>query len=161
MLDWIFRILLFLSCGPLWRLGGWGTEGKYPNPVPWPGWRDTVIPILCGLWFGWYTKNVLVGFLTVITTLIIRLGYGPNSILIKTLSLTDVQARTLCGLMYGLIAFLPIAWYTKDWYNYILFSALLCLVNFFMVRFKIADIPTELFIGWTFGLAFLIYIKHP
>lgn len=157
MFAWLVRVFLFLLCGPLWRLGGWGTEGKYPNPVPWTGWRDTVIPILCGLCFGWDTKNWIVGVLSAITALIIRLGYGEKSIFQHTLGLTNIQARALCGLVYGLIAFLPIAIYTKDWYTYLMFSLLLCLVNFFMVRFQIADITTELGIGWTFGLAFLLY----
>lgn len=159
ILQYIIGVVLWLVSGPLWRLGGWGTEGQFPNPMPWTGWRDTIIPILCGLWFGWLSKNWLIGLLSLLFALIIRLGYGPNSIFMKTLGLTDVQARTLCGIMYGLIAFLPIAIQTKDRYTYFMFTLLLGLVNWFVVQFNIQDIATELILGWTFGLAFLIYIK--
>lgn len=159
MLQYIIGAFLWLVSGPLWRLGGWGTEGQYPNPVPWTGWRDTVIPILCGLWFGLFSKNWLIGLLSLVTALIVRLGYGPTSIFMKGLRLTDVQARTLCGLLYGFIAFLPITIYTQDWYTYLGLTLLLGLVNWFVVQFNIKDIATDLSIGWTFGLAFLFYIK--
>lgn len=157
MINWIFRVLLFLSCGPLWRLGGWGPDLINPNPWPWTGWRDTIIPILCGIVFGFNSKNWIIGILSIITALIIRLGYGENSIFQHVLGLTNVQARTLCGLVYGLIAFLPIAYHTKDWYTYFMFTLLLCLVNYFMVRFEINVWVTELGIGWIFGLAFLLF----
>ena len=150
MLAWV----LLLACGPLWRLGGWGKEDG--NPVPWTGWRDTLIPLIFGIYFGYVTFWWL-GAITAGTMLIIRMGYGENSNLQKHLHLSNFQARLVCGPLYVLIGSLPLAIYTWDWAAYIKFAILSAAVNHSLVRRWVKDTTTELTIGWVIGLAPFIF----
>lgn len=146
--------ILLALCGPMWRLGGWGKEDG--NPAPWTGWRDTVIPLIFGIYFGYVTFWWL-GAITAGTMLIIRMGYGENSNLQKDLHLTNLQARLVCGLAYVLIGTLPLAIYTQDWASYVKFALLSAAVNHALVYRWAKDTTTELLIGWIMGLTPFIY----
>jgi hypothetical protein len=116
-----------------------------------------MVPVLYGLYWGFYFKCWWLGALQAVTMLIIRIGYGPNSIFQKKLHLKDLQARALAGFAYVAIGYLPLAIYTGHWWYFLAFSITSTMVNYLVVRFDPGDVITELLCGWWFALGLFIF----
>ncbi len=157
MFQEIIKWILFVISGPLWRMGGWGTEGLYPNPLPWTGWRDMLIPVFFGLYWSLFLGNGLLGITSAITLSIIRVGYGPKSLFQVKLGLNDLCSRTLAGLLYGVIGLLPVVIYTHQGITYLLLIIALTLINFIVVYFNLRDVVADVLIGWVLALALLFF----
>jgi len=98
----LFKLLICLLTAVLWRIGGWHYRWV----------RVVLVPILLGIVLGFITKSWLVGFLSIGSYQIIRIGYGnydpetdPKSCWLAkiTKDRSGDIIRMIAGSLYGII----------------------------------------------------------
>ena len=152
--------LLYIPFAGLWYLGG----GKPPKwAAAWQ--RDILIPILCGVVMLIKTHNPLLSFLTIGSFQIIRLGYGaydpehdtkPSLLAKLTHDRLGATNRAIYGLIVGLVGLLPFVIFTGNYWHYIIYSLLLALTGFLVVKLKSNRYMTDLNIGAAVGNVIII-----
>ena len=122
----------------LWRLGGYAK-------AKWSGCRDTLIPIMFGLWF-WYHFGLWWLFPTITGTYqIIRKGYGESSWLKKIFKRNDIT-RAAAGFLYS-CAILPVIILYGFWLQWFIYLFINTFTNFMVVWLDLNDWTTELLVG--------------
>ena len=159
----MYKIHLLIILSAFWRLGG-------TNKKAWC--RDVLIPIILGAYIGW-TYNWVVGFFTIASFQIIRMGYGaydpehddkPSWLASITHDRQGWINRAVVGLLYALCGILPlfIYWVTQglvtnhfltNWSIYMLINIL---VGGILCKLKARDIIIEPAIGA--GVATLFWL---
>jgi hypothetical protein len=118
----LLKVMIFLITPILWKIGG--THKK--------AWvRDVLIPIIMGIYIGLVTTTWWIGFLSIGSYQIIKIGYGipdatdEGSFLGRTFRIPWL-VRGVAGLLYALIGGINVFIFTK------LFSiwAVYCGINF-------------------------------
>ena len=159
----LIKIVLIVSCGVLWRLGGWGKESG--NPVPWKGWRVVLIPIILGAAIGlfikdhWYAR-LITGLASAASLNIIRIGYGnydpehddkPSFLAKITHDRNGWWIRAIAGALYVLIGYLPYTLYSGRWLFYLFWMVVSAGIGFCMSKFrlkaKIADFAVGIIVA--------------
>lgn len=158
------KIVVVALISFLWWLGG----GKN-------AWaRDTIIPIIIGLFVFlnhpttilW--KDALIGILTIGVCNIIRLGYGnyspedddkPSFLASSIHDRGGWWIRGIYGLICGIVSWIPQL--VVDFSQITLFKAIAYVIGFsficfFVVRFRLSRLPTDLAIGASFGIRIFI-----
>lgn len=152
----IIKCLLILLSALFWRLGGW-------DKAKWAGYRDVLIPIILGVYIGWQ-YHWLVGFFTIGSYQIIRMGYGaydpehddkPSFLAKITHDREGWIIRGIVGFLYALCGILPLFIYrcTNDlvistfltkWFIYILINMV---IGGLLCKLKARDYIIEPAIG--------------
>ena len=152
------ELILVVLCAVLWRLGG---SDKFPS---WT--RDTLIPIIIGLYFG-ITLVWWVGVITGVSFLIIRIGYGTPDATDDGSSLGQFVyhklgikkpwvVRGLAGLIYGVIGGACVFIYTQQYYLWLLYASVNFMANALGEKMKWNVNIVEPLAGLAVGLIFLL-----
>jgi uncharacterized membrane protein YfcA len=159
----LIKIILIVLCGILWRLGGWGKESG--NPVPWKGWRVVLIPIILGAAIGlfindhWYVR-IITALASAASLNIIRIGYGnydpehdnePSFLARITHDRSGWWIRAIAGALYGLVGYLPYAFYSGRWRFYLFGMVVSAAAGYCVSKLKLKDTITEPVIGLIFA----------
>lgn len=169
----LIKIILIVSCGVLWRLGGWGKESG--NPVPWKGWRVVLIPIILGIGVAWFMKGhllmrAIIGLATIASMNIIRIGYGnydpehdnkPSFLAKITHDRGGWWIRAIAGAVYVLIGYLPYAFYSHKWTYYCITAVISALVGYCVSKMRLKDTVADFSIGTTLASILLKTINLP
>lgn len=160
----IIKLISYLICLPLWFLGGW-------DKAKWSGYRDVLIPIIIGASLGWFIPGVwwvklLIGFFSIGTYQIIRLGYGnyependpkPSFLAKITHDRNGWWIRSIWGFLVGIVGPLAVIIH-KDIAIWIYLCYILgnSLIGFSVSRFKLPVLVTDLIVAA--GIASIIFL---